>query len=262
MIRLARPPLPSTPPPGRAPPAPRPMPRRFVPQVTARGAPGATGPDAVRLASSGADVASLHAVGTLDGVAVLFASGRNIPGTGYLRSYGDGTSLAWKEPGGSAYGSQLDCSAGGVFRLLGGDDPNAYVRVHVVPSYLSPGTNEARVLLQEFYNNALATDDVTAAEALAGDVETWTIEIRNTHPTWLAVARLKVWLGPFIDNIEISTDGIAWVTPRSEVDPDVLEYSAVAGGKAATVHFRRTIGAAAPSDPDVLNCVEWSFYGN
>lgn len=261
-MRLAKPPLPFV---GRLPVAralPRAVRRPFLPHVIAGGEAGAIGADALRLRYAGADVASLHAVGTLEGVALLFASGRILPGTGFIRSYDDGTLLAWKEPGASAYGAQVDCSAGGIFRLLGGDDADAFVRVHVVPSYLSPGPNEARVMLQDVYNNAVATDDVSAAEAAAGDVETWTIEIRNRHPIWLAAKRLKVWLRLGVTGIEISTDGADWRTPYSEISPEVLEYATVAGGQAATVHFRRTIQAGESSDPDVLSWFEWSFYGN
>ncbi len=143
----------------------------------------ATHSDAIRVIAGGVESRSLHAVGTIPGVTPLAAAGRNMAGTGYLRSRGDGTLLSWKPPTSSrwpvqSYGDDVDVSAGGDFLIVGGEDDHQWLRVHVEPAYLQP-PNEAAVQLSEWFNNAIAGDNITAAEAAAGGIFAHELILRN-----------------------------------------------------------------------------------
>ena len=214
----------------------------------------ATGPDALRIEVASVEVEHLVAVATLAGVAITFASGRNGPGTGSRRA--DATSrIAWKEPGSATWGAWVDVSAGGAFVLPGGDDPDAYVRVAVDLTYLPTDVAEHRVLMEDGWNNGGASDDVTAAGASAGDVETYTVTVANDSP--MGVHHVTFWIDAAVSGIEISDNGADWVNPTTEGTGLVLGY--IGAGLTKTLHVRRTIGAASESDADVLTHLADSF---
>lgn len=216
----------------------------------------ATRADSLRMEVSAVEVVHLTAVGTLPGVAVLAVAGRNGPGTGRLRSQGaDGTLLSWRAPGSAVWGPDVDASLDGIYLLEDGADAGKWARVQTYGAHMTPAADEAEVLLVDRYNNEIGSDDLTAAEASAGDVETYTVDLANDNPVGLS--NLRVWLDAAVVDLEISDDGAAWVSPTSEAAALVLPP--LAGGANDVLHFRRTIGAASPADPAVLNDVRLAF---
>jgi len=218
----------------------------------------ATRADALRLKVGGQEVRSLTPVGTVAGVAVRAVAGRGGGGTGHLRSRGDGTELSWKAPGSSSYGDPVACGTDGTYLLEDGDDRHKWARVQVYTSYLVGGGQEAAVLLGEMWNNGVGSDDVSAAEATSGDVETYELAVKNDGP--MGVLDVKCWLVSTA-GLEVSKDGANWCAPDAEDHADVLVWDSIASGAQETLHVRRTIGAEAAYDPDVLNRVALAWDG-
>ena len=217
----------------------------------------ATHADCLQFTSGGSEVVSLDAVGVLDGVRVLQAAGSNGPGMGRLIGSEDGNRLAWQAPGSSAAGPSVEASADGSYLLEDGDNPDAFLRVQVYADYRPDGADAARVYLGDVYENAVSNDDVTAGEASAGDVTTWTLTLENAGNTVLS--QLRVWVDSAISRIEISDDGASWVSPTSEAAALVLPDLAVGGTD--TLHIRRTVAASTSSDPSELAHLHYSFHG-
>ena len=216
----------------------------------------ATRADSLRLTLASVEILSLSAVGTIPGVIVLAAAGRNGQGDGMLRSTGDGTLLSWRAPGSATYGLKVDCSSDGTYLLEDGDDHDCWLRVQVYASYLSSTPATARVDLQDRLQNGISSDDVTAAEATAGDVETYTVTLENDAATNLS--GLKVWItDPDANTLEISDDNATWVSPTTE--ETALALPDLAAGATDTLYCRRTVAAAEPSSPSVLQLLHFAF---
>jgi hypothetical protein len=213
----------------------------------------ATRADALRFEVSSVEVRQLHAVGAIDGVTLLFVAARNGIGVGYLRYYDDGT-LAWKAPS-SSYGTAVDVSAGGQFVLEDSTDEDAYVRIDVTAARLPSAAAEARVLLRDTYNNDVASDDVTAGEAASGSVETYTFDVQNDSPD--GVPWCLVWIDSGVSGIEISPNGSSWSSPTNEAS--AIDVGPVPKDGSSTLHVRRTIGAGAGADPDVLTHLHFAY---
>jgi hypothetical protein len=196
-------------------------------------------------------------IGTIPGVIPLLAAARNGPGSGYLSSSGDGTWLHWRAPGSSTVGAGIYCASDGNYLLRDGEDPGKWLRVQVDASELAGGARGETVALTDRFNNPIASDDVSAAEATAGDVETWTLTLENQSNAILS--QLKVWIDPTVSNIEISDDGVAWVSPTTQSTALALPDLAVGGTD--TLHIRRTITAGAGSDGDVETLLHFSYRG-
>jgi len=210
--------------------------------------------DALRIYHQGAEVPLLTAVGTLRGVIVTHAAAANGPGAGRLRCNSAG--LAWQPPGESQYGDAVDVSAGGVF-LVTGPSADKFLRVTVHADYLML-PSETRVLLADRYNNAIASDDVTAAEAAAGDVETHELTAANDGDETLY--NVRAWLDPTAEAtayLEISANGSDWSSPTS--DPTGIELGDLPAGATVPVYLRRTIPAGEPYDPKVLTHLHFGF---
>ena len=86
----------------------------------------------------------------------------------------------------------MDVSAGGSFLLEDGDDRDKWARVSVTASRLAGTPAEARVLTREVYGNGVSYDDVSSAEASAGDVQTWELALANDSHIWLT--GVLVWI--------------------------------------------------------------------
>ncbi len=213
--------------------------------------------DALRLEVSTVEIQPLAAVNTIPGVVILFAAGRNSPGMGRIRSTGEGTLLSWQAPGSDTFGTSLDCSIDGTYVLEDGEDPDKYIRIEVYGDYLRPGPIESRVFLDDLYDNGAVDDDVTAGEAAAGDLATYTITLENA--SGYILSGIVVWLDYPSADLEISDDGAAWVSPTSE--DSGLAFPDLAVGGTHTLHLRRTITAGASSDPAVLNLFHLGFNG-
>lgn len=213
--------------------------------------------DALRIETGGQESLHLTAVGTLPGVVVLAAAGRNGPGTGRLRADQDGTRLAWRAPGSATYGTPVVCSPDGLYLLEDGEDPDSWLRIQMRSAYAVPGHAEGRVALGDRWTNAVGHDDVTAGEASAGDVEGYTVTLSNDSTAGLS--RVLAWLDAAVSDLEISDDDITYVSPTSE--GAALGLADIPAGGSITLYLRRTIGAAEPSDPDVLNHLHFSYQG-
>ncbi len=214
------------------------------------------GPDSLQIESASVEVEHLRLIGSIRGVVPLFVAGRNGPGMGRLASEGSGTRLKWQAPGGT-FGPAVLCDVDGDYLLRDAGDPDKYIRIQVLASSLLAGVNEARVILDDTYNNPVATDDVTASEAAAGDVETTTLTLRNVSSTILS--QLRVWIDRNTIHLEISDDGAAWVTPTGE--PSALAFGDLAVAATTTLHLRRTITAGTGLNGGLLNLLHFAYRG-
>lgn len=217
----------------------------------------ATRGDALRIEVSGVEVPCLVPVGTIPGVAITAAAGRNGPGVGYIRSTDDGTLLSWKAPGSRQYGDacrvQADCT--GI--LEDGDDPEKWVRISVDYDWLQPSPSEARVYLRDLYENGVSHDDVTAGEAAAGDVADYTLTL--TNDSGHGMSQVKAWSAPEISTLTISDDGVAYVVRNDETNP--LALADIPAGGSISFYCRRTVSAGASADTGVLSHLHFRWEG-
>lgn len=218
--------------------------------------------DAVGILSASIEVQSLLAVETIPGVVILAAAGSNGPGVGYLRC-ADHNLLSWEAPGdGGRVGAESGCSADGDYLLEAAEDdqgnaqPEKWIRVRVYASRLIQGS-AASVYLRDVYSNAIAGDDVTAAEAAAGVVVAWQVAVTNRGSGWLN--RIRVWLDGLATGLEVSPDGSDWSAPTTEAA--ALNLGDLGPGGQVALHLRRTIPAAAEWNPAVLHRLQISFQG-
>ena len=214
-----------------------------------------SGPGSLRIEAASFELEHLRVVGAIRGVVPQFAAARNGPGAGRLSSHGDGTWLKWRAPGGSRFGRPVWCGADGEYVLTDGDDPDKYFRVEVFAAELVPGVVESRVSLSDVYQNALGGDDVTAAEAAAGDVASWALTLKNISNSILG--QLRVWIDRNTVDIEISDDGAAWVSPTDE--GAALSFGDLLIGSTTTLYVRRSIAAGAVAHGGLLNCLHFIF---
>jgi hypothetical protein len=186
----------------------------------------------------------LDVLGTLAGVAFADMGGRNGPGRAVLRCDGQGR-LAWRAPGSSTFGTPVECSAGGKFVLRDGLDGDKWVEVDVATGYLPAAPREALIELRERFNNAVVGGDVSSSQAAAGNVSTWTFDLKNRSAT--ATPEVTLWLDIYTaQRYQISDDGSNWVAPLTQTSGLVVNLSA---GGTATIHVRRTITAGQPASP-------------
>jgi hypothetical protein len=212
--------------------------------------------DALRLEIVGVEMHHLAAIGAPPGVAAIMPGGRNGPGTGSIRTSGDGNVLAWKAPGSDAYGQEVTCEADGDYVLCDGGDVDKFVRVQVWRAWLTrPG--DFSVHLRDVYNNPVSLDDVTAEEAAAGLVDVWTIDLRNAGEAPLA--NVRMWLDPAGDpNMALSFNGADWSQPTTESEGLAIG-ALMAPGITTPVYLRRTVSAGAASTPKRLVHFHCSF---
>lgn len=215
----------------------------------------ATRADALRLTLSSVELLYLDHLGTIDGVKILVAAAMNGPGTGRLRSQGDGTLISWRAPGSTLFGTAVPCAVDGTYLLEDGSDRSKWVRVQVFATYLVTRATAAQVTLTERFGVGLADDDVTAAEASAGNTETYELVMSNDSPH--ALRDVKVWIDATVVDLEISDDGAAWVSPTTEAA--ALSFPDLPAGGTDTLHVRRTIGASEPSAASARNAVHSSY---
>lgn len=200
-------------------------------------------------------LAHLSALGTLPGVRIDRLAGANGPGEGRLRSSRDGTWLSWRAPGSTLFGSQVECAADGIYQLRDGENQDAWVDVEVYTAYLWLGALDAEVLLTDVYNNELAQGNVTAAQASAGNVATYTTTISNMGTS--TMEGIVVWIDSSVSGLDISDDGVAWVSPTTEATG--LAFASLASGASMTLHLRRTISASSSADARILNWIKMAF---
>lgn len=208
---------------------------------------------------SGSDVEHLAVVGSVRGIVPLAVAARCGPGTALLACGEPGSPrlLQFAAPGGSL-GQAVAVYADGAYVLEDGTDPSKWLRVEVARAWLPDSSAQARLFLADRYNE-VGPDDVDAADAAAGKVETFTLELANVSPD--LVRDVRAWLAPSATGLEISTDGTTWYAPTSEVDAHVLAWASIARAASATVYVRRTTAAAVSPAPAILNLVELAWSG-
>lgn len=214
----------------------------------------ATRADSLRFELSAVEVAQVDAVGSIPGLHILHVAAKNGTGIGRLRTSLDGKSASWRAPGGKSIRTPLDVSLDGSYILEDGDDPDKFVRIQITAAELSGVPIDAEVVLRDLYNNAIASDDVTAAEASAGDQETYAFDLKNDSTD--DATDLLVWLDAAVSDIEIK-DGFFWKSPTDEASG--VGLGSILSGNSIVVDLRRTIGAGATADPAVLTHLHFSF---
>lgn len=213
------------------------------------------GPDSLRWRVAGVPIAAINHLGTLPGVSVVAAAGLNGRGRGRLRIAAG--SLFWRAPASSQYGAPAGVSGladGDELLLTDGADPSKWIRVAVYPAFLSP-TAETGIFLDDLFGNGVGPPDVTAADALAGSVPTWELELENVAAS--PVTAIRAYLAPGIAGVELSADASAWSAPAT--DAAGVGLGALNPGDVATLYARTTIDAMTPADPRVLAAVRASF---
>lgn len=123
-------------------------------------------------------------------ITVDYASGGNAVGAGSLDCTGTST-IRWKDAGGS-YGSEVSITNGETKILEASGRPGAYVRISRT-SATNLVTGTATVTLAQQLNNVFGFDDVTSAEATAGDTEYRATIVKNVASG--SVTSFKRWIG-------------------------------------------------------------------
>jgi len=213
--------------------------------------------DSLRLKIDTVEVRHLVPVGTIPGVVVEAVAARCGPGAARLRSSADGERLAFKAPGSAVWGLDVVAGVDTTFLLQDGEDPDKWARVARHGAYMNTGPAEGRVLLADVFNNGVGHDDVTAAEALAGDVATYTITLAND--SLHRFSKLVAWLDAATAGLEIFEEWVGWSAPTTEATG--IQLPDIGPGATQSLFLRRTIGAAADSDTDILNHLHFAFNG-
>lgn len=141
---------------------------------------------------SSTEAASMGIVvtGGIANITVDFAGGGNNVGAGSLECV-DSNTLRWKDAGG-VYGPAVAIATGELKLLEADGDPGAFIRVtRTSATALVPGT--ATVTLSILTNNQFGYDDVTSAEASAGDTEYRGTYVKNVSAA--SVTSFKRWIG-------------------------------------------------------------------
>ncbi len=214
-----------------------------------------TGPDALVFTLAGTDLVFEYSLGTIPGVIVIFAAGRNGAGAGMLAYLADGT-LQYRAPGSDTFGKPVDVSVGGAWIVCDGEDVDKFLRVTVVPAKLPPHAFSAQVLMQVAADNGLGGADVDAAAAAAGQITSWAIGVRNASTK--GVHRLLLWIRSGITGYEISPDNATWTAPTSE--GTALALGSIAAGATSLFYLRRTIAAGAPANIELPSLFDCSFH--
>lgn len=213
------------------------------------------------------EVVPFDVLRTIPGVVITHVAGENGVGTGTLRATGDGTLLSWRAPGSSTFGASVwvggavehTSGTAPAYALEDGENLDAYIRVGIYSQFLTAGAASSKVYLVGNYNNEIGNDDVTAAEATAGDVASYAFRISNKD-TDTTLTRLRVWLDAANSSgLKISDDDATWVNPTTEAA--ALELPDLAPSSLDTVYIQRTISAGAIADPEVLNVLHLSHEG-
>jgi len=212
--------------------------------------------DQLKLSVTGVECEMLDAVGTVPGVAPLFASGRCGPGRARLRT--SNGLVRFRAPGSSTFGPGVSIAADlASVELRDGEDPDAWLRVQVYADYVADSPREAVVDLVDKWNTDFGMADIEAADASAGTSDQTAITLTNL--TTVHLSQIKAWIDPDCERLEISDDAVVWVSPTTEAA--ALELPDLAPGGTDVLNIKRTIPASTGYDADVLNQIEISFHG-
>ena len=137
--------------------------------------------------SSEAELLGHTVTSPISNVTILFVAGANGEGAGSLAATDD-DDLAWTPPGGSQGAAVTILN--GETKILEGSDVDKYIRVTRTSADALSGT--ATVTLAKVLNNLLGLDNISSAEAAAGDDEYRCLCLKNESAADVTV--LKVWL--------------------------------------------------------------------
>ena len=197
-------------------------------------------------------------VGTIPGVNITFVAAGNGPGIGRLRSESDGVTMRWTPPGETIEGPPVLGDVDGEY-LVESPDPRKWIRINITAAFLLPNAAESRVHLSpnlgRFAN--FADNDITAAQASSGDLQTYTVTAENESVK--DIFGLRIWLDPLPRSPFLNIDdGIGgWLNPRSEAAARVL--GDIAPGANVSFLIRRLVAPSQPFDPKVVNDARFSF---
>jgi hypothetical protein len=141
---------------------------------------------------------------TIAGVTINDAA-ENTVGSGTLVYTVSGQTLKWTPPGGSQ-GTAVAVGVNGSYIIRGAGATAGYLRVTVVAASL-PASNATNTIVVSSKDNGLF-DDVTKAQALAGDTNYRCIYLKNTHASDTATS-VSVWVNQDslgADTISIGSD--------------------------------------------------------
>jgi len=124
----------------------------------------------------------------ISNITIDFIGGANETGDGTLTAI-DSDNLAWTPPGGSQ-GASVTIANGETKVLEGGTDTDKHVRVTRTSAAALSGT--ATVTLADSFNNTVGMDNVSSAEAAAGDDEQRGLFLKNEST--VAVTLFKAWV--------------------------------------------------------------------
>jgi len=212
----------------------------------------ATRADALRVVIDGETVESLHVIGTIPGVAPLAAAGIGGAGTGRLRSIGDGTWLQWRAPGNEeVWGEAVHVTADGEYLLEDGVSTDRWLRVNVATAFLGPPI-ETEVQLSEWYNNGLAGENVTAAQAAAGYTRTFWILVYNDGASDVL---------NFVASVPFSGALRIWPTDAKIGSGLGVATDIILAGDFFEFYAEVTTGPGAPAHAGILNQLNLSWFG-
>lgn len=123
----------------------------------------------------------------ISNVTVDYIAGANGTGTGTLTATGSDT-LAWTPPGGTQGAAVTILN--GETKILEGSDLNQFVRVTRTSATALSGT--ATLAIVDVYNNDVGLDNVSSAEATAGDNEYRAVCLKNVNSVTVADLRAYV----------------------------------------------------------------------
>lgn len=141
---------------------------------------------------------------TIAGVTVNDAAANTV-GSGTLAYTVSGQTLTWTPPGGAA-GSAVPTSTNGTYIIRGSGATAGYLRVTIVAASL-PAGNVSNTVVVSNRDNGLF-DDVTKAEALAGNDNYRCVYYKNNHASDTATS-VSVWINQDslgADTIQIGSD--------------------------------------------------------
>jgi hypothetical protein len=218
----------------------------------------AAGGYGVQLQQGGAEVQSFRVIGAVPGTVITDVAGRCTSGAGTL-TCSNGV-ISWQAPGSTTAGSGVAVPVDGNYLLKDGSEPSLWIKVQVYAAFLSTSA-QATVYLGDRYN-VLGPDDVSAANATAGIIETTQYTLNNVLTT--PALNVKLWLDSAAGGaatLSVSKDNVTYTSPHGEADTGALSWSSIAAGGSANVWIRRTIPAGAGYSPKVTNVVRWAWDG-
>lgn len=206
---------------------------------------------------SGAALQSLDALDTVGGVEITEVAGRNLDaargaGIGRLETFYDVDGVlraAWRGPGSDTFGDAVNVAAGGAFLLADGSDDDAFIRVEVTPDRASDTTASMPVRLVELLNAGATAGNISESDALAGVIQTRTLTLANLSAS-VALANVRIWLGPDTRFCEVSWNGAAFTAATDPTTSDAaIGSKTITAGSTQNFTLRRTIPAATAATP-------------